>query len=66
MPNAVQKADRYIAEMVGEQDFSTKTARRNNNVKRGVPTYHNQGEGKGAAQNAADMIRKRKKMLDEI
>lgn len=61
----VDKAKRFVAEMVAGSDYTTETARRNNDVKRGVATYKQQGHG-GAAANAAEAIKSRKKMLDDL
>lgn len=60
----VDKAKRWVAEMVESSDYTTETARRPNDVSRGVATYKQQGEG-GAAANAAKAIRDRKKMLED-
>lgn len=59
-------SDSTTKEDVKKAAKETKVVRRDNTVKRGVATYKANRYGDGAAQNAAQAIKDRKKMLDEL
>lgn len=65
LDKAKASLEKFVGEMTSSGDYSTVTKQRANDVERGVSTYKQQGKG-GAAANAVDAIKARKKMLDEI
>ena len=65
--SVLDKAARWVAELTESGDYSTPTKKRDAKATQsGVPTYKGSPDGQGAAANAADAIKNRKKMLDEI
>lgn len=56
-----QLAKQFVSEIV-QGNFSPKIEKRTNDVVRGVATYSDDGTGQGAAANAADTLRNRKKV----
>ena len=58
--------ERFVAELTESGDYSTPTVQRANDVKRGVSTYKGRPNGQGAAANAVETIKNRKRALDEI
>lgn len=63
----LDKAARWVAELTESGDYSTPTKARDNKVKQEpISTYKGSPDGQGAAENAADEIRARHKMLRDL